>query len=240
MPKGQKTDAPEQIAKLVHLYDTYHELPLASTGCDSYPSWHPAFKKFSPMMTTDELFEAVRASVPETTPFENVHIVITGGEPLLGWQRAWPELMDRCIQEGVTYFTFETNGTQRLSDDFAAWLRNTTADVLFSFSPKLSCSGEEHQDAIKPDIVAQIHDISVGNSYLKFVVAEADDEQEILDVISEYRATGYDGDVYLMPVGGTEDLYSLTSPEVAKMAMRLGLKFSPRLQVDLWRNAHGT
>jgi hypothetical protein len=44
----------------------------------------------------------------------------------------------------------------------------------------------------------------------------------------------------LMPVGGVADVYNLNTQEVAKLAMHRGFRYSPRLQVDLWRNAWGT
>jgi 7-carboxy-7-deazaguanine synthase len=48
------------------------------------------------------------------------------------------------------------------------------------------------------------------------------------------------GDVYIMPIGGTADVYNLNTKQVAELALRKGWKYSPRLQVDIWRNAWGT
>jgi len=43
-----------------------------------------------------------------------------------------------------------------------------------------------------------------------------------------------------MPVGGTDVKYFSNYKQVAEMAMKKGWKYSPRLQVDIWRNAWGT
>ena len=43
-----------------------------------------------------------------------------------------------------------------------------------------------------------------------------------------------------MPVGGVESVYSLNNRRVAELAMRMGVRYSDRLQVVLWKNAWGT
>ena len=48
-------------------------------------------------------------------------MVITGGEPLLGRQRVWPELLELGKQLGLKNVTFETNGTQKLREDFVEY-----------------------------------------------------------------------------------------------------------------------
>jgi organic radical activating enzyme len=91
MPRGVLSTEADNVAKNIELYKNYKELPLVSTGCDSYASWHPAFKELSPMVETEGLAKAV----VDTLPFKewrDEHLVITGGEPLLGWQRAYPDL----------------------------------------------------------------------------------------------------------------------------------------------------
>jgi hypothetical protein len=70
--------------------------------------------------------------------------------------------------------TFETNGTQELSASFYNFLRGWVSqdpkrEITFSVSPKLSHSGEKHDDAIQPKVVCEYED--VGTTYLKFVVA---------------------------------------------------------------------
>ena len=81
---------------------------------------------------------------------------------------------------------------------------------------------------------------TVGDTYLKFVIATDQDFADAECAIAAYRSAGFTGHVYLMPVGGTDNVYNLNTTNVAKLAMQHGLRYSPRLQVDLFRNAWGT
>ena len=67
-----------------------------------------------------------------------------------------------------------------------------------------------------------------------------EDAEEAEETVDIYRAHGFQGPVYLMPVGGVETIYSLNNKRVAEMAMKLGYRYSDRLQVPLFKNAWGT
>jgi organic radical activating enzyme len=245
MPRGELSTEADEIAEVKHHYTKYEELPLVSTGCDSYASWHPDFKDLSPMLTSDAIADRIIEMLPYNS-WGDAHLVITGGEPLLGWQRAYPDLLDHEKMADLKEITFETNGTQLLTDEFQKYLMNwqtdtnaiVARDVTFSVSPKLSCSGEKREDAIRPDVLLQYQD--VGYTYLKFVVATEDDAYEALEVMDIYRLAGFTGAVYLMPVGGVESVYSLNNRRVAELAMKAGLRYSDRLQVPLFKNEWGT
>jgi len=246
MPKGANTTEVEPIAANVHLYKSYEELPLVSTGCDSYASWHPAFKHLSPFYTIDEIIDKTLAVLPNKQ-WEDEHLVITGGEPLLGWQREYEALISDPRMRGLKEITFETNGTQELHRSFKdfliAWQQPPlgmpkTHEVTFSVSAKLSCSGESRADAIKPDVVCSYQE--VGYTYLKFVIATEEDAEEALETLDIYRAEGFTGPCYLMPVGGVESVYTLNNRRVAEFAMKNGLRYSDRLQVPLFKNEWGT
>jgi len=228
---------------------TYSSLPLAETGCDSYASWHPKFKDLSPMLTVDEIVnevEIVRLEHEMAGPINGIkdtHIVITGGEPLLGWQRSYPELLDKLAEAGYRNITFETNGTQAIEDELYDYLMlnhisGKRLAITFSVSPKLSNSGEAMCDACKPNIVDSYGQF--GTVYLKFVVATARDVDDVRVFVHEYKRAGFDGEIYLMPVGGTSDVYKFNAAYVAELAMHNGYRYSSRLQVDLWKNAWGT
>lgn len=242
MPAGQKSTEIDPIIARKDEYTEYGHLPLVSTGCDSYASWHPSFKDLSPMRNTSELAEDIVNLLPYKE-WREEHLVITGGEPLLGWQRAYPDLLNDPKMAGLKEITFETNGTQRLSDDFKTELlywanEGKDRQVTFSVSAKLSCSGESREEAIKPDEVADYQ--TYGDVYLKFVITSEEDANEALEVTKLYRAAGFTGHVYLMPVGGVESVYSLNNRRVAELAMKYGLRYSDRLQVPLFKNAWGT
>lgn len=239
MPRGQLSVEKDSID--AKQFSKYEELPLVSTGCDSYASWDPKFKHLSPMFTSDEIATKIKELLPNKD-WKEEHLVITGGEPLLGWQKAYPDLLD--AMPNLNNITFETNGTQMLSDEFKEYLQDWFGynflgrDITFSVSAKLPCSGEKWEDAIKPEVVMQYQ--QVGHTFLKFVVATQEDVQDAERAVKEYRDAGFWGDVYLMPVGGVPDVYNLNTQQVAELAMKKGWRYSPRLQVDIWRNAWGT
>ena len=243
MPKGELSEEYRKIDPTQ--YAKYEELPLVSTGCDSYASWDPAFKHLSPMLTVDAIADRITEILPFNT-WQDEHLVITGGEPLLGWQRAYPDLLDHPKMQGLKEITFETNGTQEISKDFGLYLhtwahhhdKDFCREITFSVSAKLSCSGEHPDEAIKPEIVCGYEE--VGYTYLKFVVATEDDAEEALEAADIYRAAGFRGPIYLMPVGGVESVYNLNNRRVAELAMKHGLRYSDRLQVPLFKNEWGT
>jgi organic radical activating enzyme len=241
MPRGELSKEVEDIAQVAHLYNDYKELPLVSTGCDSYASWDPRFKNLSPLLESNAIVNRIMEILPHKR-WEDEHLVITGGEPLLGWQRAYPDLLDHPSMDKLKEITFETNGTQILSDEFKKylieWSRWKNREITFSVSPKLTNSGENWDEAIKPDVICQYQD--VGFVYLKFVVATEEDLLDAERAVEEYRQAGFKGPVYLMPVGGVERVYTLNNRAVAEMAMRKGWRYSDRLQVPLFKNEWGT
>lgn len=223
-------------------YTAYNQLPLVSTGCDSYASWDPRFKHLSPTMTTDEVADQIMKILP-FGKWKDEHLVITGGEPLLGWQRAYPDLLNHPKMQRLKELTFETNGTQPLTEEFRKYLDDWTAKkgksaLTFSVSAKLSCSGEPREEAIQPKIVCDYQ--QYGYTYLKWVVATKEDADEALAMTELYRKEGFNGPVYLMPVGGVESVYALNNRTVAELAMKHGLRYSDRLQVPLFKNEWGT
>lgn len=243
---GEKTQEVAPIIENLSKYKSYQDLPLVSTGCDSYAAVYSEFKDLSPMLDSD----TIANNIAEILPFKewrDEHLVITGGEPLLGWQRAYPELLDHPKMQSLKEITFETNGTQALTSNFKDYLRSWNqkrfpngngGEITFSVSAKLSCSGESREDAIKPEIVCEYEDY--GYVYLKFVVATEEDAEEAIETVDIYRANGFRGPVYLMPVGGVESVYALNNRRVAELAMKAGLRYSDRLQVPLFKNAWAT
>ena len=246
MPRGEESHEATDIAAthtMIESFQKYEELPLVSTGCDSYASWHPAFKDLSPMLTS----EAIADRISEIIPFgewKDEHLVITGGEPLLGWQRAYPDLLDHPKMKSLKEITFETNGTQKLTSEFknylGVWkgLPRQHREITFSVSAKLPCSGEKWEEAILPEVVCEYEE--VGTAYLKFVIATEEDFEDAKRAVIEYRRAGFKGHVYLMPVGGVESVYALNNRRVADLAMKEGLRYSDRLQVPLFKNEWGT
>ena len=243
MPRGELSKEADTIAVMnaMHPFKEYNELPLVSTGCDSYASWHPDFKDLSPMLTSEAITDRIMEIIPYHE-WKDEHLVITGGEPLLGWQRAYPDLLNNPKMKALKEITFETNGTQKLTPEFKSYLTKWNSEVgkelTFSVSAKLPCSGEKWEDAIRPEIVCEYEE--VGTAYLKFVIATEQDFEDAMKATEQFRNAGFNGHVYLMPVGGVESVYALNNKAVAIMAMNAGLRYSDRLQVPLFKNEWGT
>ena len=243
MSRGMESQEAEEIASVAHMFTKYEDLPLVSTGCDSYASWHPSFKDLSPMLTSEAIADRIMEILPQDHWIDE-HLVITGGEPLLGWQRAYPDLLDNPKMKGLKEITFETNGTQKLTQDFknylGVWkgLPRQKREITFSVSAKLPASGEKWDEAICPEIVCEYEE--VGTAYLKFVVATEQDIADAECAVGAFRAAGFTGHIYLMPVGGVESVYTLNAKNVALAAMKRGWRYSDRLQVPLFKNEWGT
>jgi len=242
MPRGELSAEADELGSIAHMFNKYEELPLVSTGCDSYASWHPDFKDLSPMLTSDAIADRIMEIIPHNE-WRDEHLVITGGEPLLGWQRAYPELLEHPKMRGLREITFETNGTQKLTPEFKHYLGEWTAEqwdreITFSVSAKLPCSGEKWEEAICPEVVCEYE--KRGTVYLKFVIATEQDFEDAQRATEEYRRAGFKGHVYLMPVGGVESVYAMNNKNVAVLAMKNGLRYSDRLQVPLFKNEWGT
>ena len=242
---GEKSTEADDVAKNIALYKSFTELPLVNTGCDSYASWHPAFKDLSPTVETGALVDQMLALTPNHKWVQDngndVHLVITGGEPLLGWQRAYTELLSHSRMGDLRNITFETNGTQTLQGKFIDYLLEWSDiagnEVTFSVSPKLSASGEAWDEAIRPEIVRMYQDY--GFTYLKFVVETEQHFAEVDQAVGQYRAVGFNGPVYVMPQGGVVTPYAQNRVKVADWALSKGYNYSPRLHVDLWGNGWG-
>ncbi len=114
------------------------------------------------------------------------------------------------------------------------------ADRVFSCSPKLSVSGESWNDAIKPEVASQYASVTNSDLYLKFVVADADDVDEVGKAVEAYQEAGVECPVYLMPLGGRSEEYNMNVKEVAEICMQRGWRFTPRLHISLFGNAWGT
>jgi organic radical activating enzyme len=245
LPAGEKTTEPDEIGRQVHLYKSFMDLPLAKTGCDSYASWHPAFKHLSPNYSVDEAIDAMLALTPNhrwgQSNGNDVHLVITGGEPLLGWQMLYPELLANKQMKDLRNLTFETNGTQHLHKEFKYFLMDNfhiaREGITFSVSPKLSASGESWEDAVRPEVIKEYQ--QVGFTYLKFVIDKQEDFDEVDRAVQEYRRVGFTGPVYVMPVGGTDAAYFSNTKHIADEALARGYRYSPRLHVDIWSNGWG-
>ena len=223
----------------------FEDLPIIHTGCDTYASIYPEFKHFNKLATIDEVVEHLISLLPEgkwtMDNGQDVHLIMTGGEPLLAWQRLYVELFEHPKMKDLKNVTFETNTTQFLHRDFKDYLNGQDRfAVTWSCSPKLSVSGEPWKTAIKPEVALDYASVDNSDIYLKFVVSDRTDIDEAGRAVSEYRGAGLECPVYLMPLGGRSEEYNLNVQEVANLCMERGWRFTPRLHISLFGNAWGT
>ena len=223
----------------------FNDLPIIHTGCDTYASIYPEFKHYNMLKEVDDVVEHLLSLTPNgkwvQDNGQDIHLIMTGGEPLLGWQRLYIELFEHPKMGDLKNVTFETNTTQLLHGEFKDYLQNQDRfEVTWSCSPKLSVSGEPWETAIKPEVAVDYADVGGSIMYLKFVVADRTDIEEAGKAVAEYKAAGIECPVYLMPLGGRSEEYNLNVQEVANICMEKGWRFTPRLHISLFGNAWGT
>ncbi len=242
------------------------DLPVPQLGCDSSFSWG---KKWGHLANYEDIDTIVKKMNEFTNWYgqkermegdisaalkqdDAVHLVITGGEPLLkGFQSGVFELMTH--PDLLTrYVTIETNGTQIFSpyDYFAGhnymfpdhhrkFGVNKNAGITWSVSPKLSNSGESWSEAIRPEALASYNAWPYSYLYLKFVIRDEYDLVEVEQAIREYDKAGVNiCAVYLMPEGAVD--HQMEELKIAKIALKHGYKYSPRLHLNLFGNEWGT
>ena len=237
------------------------DLPVPHVGCDSSFSWG---KKWGHLASNDDIDTLVKKMdvkwtgdkehksspiayklSPCTLQNDSVHLVITGGEPLLkGFQPALRELINHP-DVFTRFVTFETNGTQIFTpDNSPEYIRkfgvNKNSGITWSVSPKLSNSGEKWSEAIRPEALASYNAWPYSYLYLKFVVRGEEDMKEVHEAVREYDHARVNIDaIYLMPETGLSIDFKIEE-QVAKLALKYGYKYSPRLQINLFGNEWGT
>jgi 7-carboxy-7-deazaguanine synthase len=252
------------------------DLPVWQYGCDSSYSWSSKFKHLQYRKTAAEICDQIQQELtnewnPTGTfhhPLSHVeqHMCFTGGEPLMRHaQKATVEIIDEFkhrtggrLPDGrfdkgsnqPEFITFETNGTQPLTDDFIRYFTNPglyDGELFFSVSPKLwTVAGERPEKAIKPEVVERYHWISKGKGQLKFVVGDKKEQwDEVDDVVAKMREAGVTYPVWIMPVGATEEAQTgsldgyASAGQIAEMAFKRGYNVSARVHVYLWGNTIG-
>ena len=81
----------------------FNDLPIIHTGCDTYASIYPEFKHYNMLKEVDDVVEHLLSLTPNgkwvQDNGQDIHLIMTGGEPLLGWQRLYIDLFE-FIQYG--------------------------------------------------------------------------------------------------------------------------------------------
>lgn len=226
-------------------YSSVEELPVVEIGCDSSASWSKKYKKLSPFVQTEDLAVELDGLLPSNANFqEHVHLVITGGEPLLGWQKAYTELLQQPQFDHLSHLTFETNGSKMVMPvliDYFNDIDDMDTEVTWMVSPKLSLTGEDQEVTINPECLLAMNKVHNSNINLKFVIRDEVDLCEVRAAVTAYEEAGVEIEaVFLMPEGATLEGQELTEKGVADICMEHGYKFSPRLHITLFGNSWGT
>lgn len=213
--------------------------------CDTEYSWNSAYKDQYQSYTAEEIHQTLKALIINENnptgslvhPITNgdIHIVFTGGEPLLAkYQTMIADVVDLFGEENnYVHFTVETNGTQRLTDEFVKWAYESDAYPFFSISPKLeSVSGEI--GAINLDNVIDISELF--SAQIKFVTNDTDEcEKELIDVTRNLVYNDIESEIWVMPIGETMEEQLKIAPIVERY-QRLGFKVALRGHTYVWSN----
>ncbi|HEY1182680.1 MAG TPA: 7-carboxy-7-deazaguanine synthase QueE [Bryobacteraceae bacterium] len=192
---------------------------LRCSWCDTpYTSWQPEGTELDLNRIVDE----VRAHPAR-------HVVITGGEPMI--QPEMVPLTERLRALGM-HITIETAGT----------VFQPVACDLMSISPKLSNStpggsfAEPHDRLrIQPAVLREL--MARYEYQLKFVVENPADVAEIRALLEALDAPRER--VILMPEGTEHARLVERGQWLAEICKEEGLRFSPRLHIDLWGSRRG-
>jgi 7-carboxy-7-deazaguanine synthase len=244
-------------------YDTFdvstvkrvEDLPVWNKGCDSSYTWAKKYKHLMGQATPSELADKVinilkNDSNPQglflhPVSGQHQHLCITGGEPLMPQsQQAFVGLYRELEKRNnlPDSITFETNGTQTLTAEFADLISSPIeTEIFFSVSPKLwTVSGEKREKAIRPEVVAD-YALHSPNGQLKFVLGDKDEQwTEMEEVLKLFRDEGVEYPVWIMPVGAREEEQAATAGEVARRAFQRGYNVAARVHVHLFGNLIGT
>jgi len=204
-------------------------------GCALHCRWCDT--KYAWDFSAGQEYEPSRI-VEEVNRWPCSFVVLTGGEPMTGpdfsVRPGLVELTHR-LKESGRHITIETAGVLFVPD---------LACDLMSISPKLANSapgssshGESH-DPLRFDMEVIRRLISVYSYQLKFVVESAQDVAEIRQVLDDLGPMSPER-VMLMPQAATAEQLASRSGTVADLCKETGLRFGPRLHIELWNGQRG-
>jgi len=215
----------------------YHVDNINKYGCDSYMAVDPSFKKdWKKYRNYLDIVKNIDMQIPKTFQKYNSHkvdIVLTGGEPLLYWNNPiYQDLLNYYISKGHQV-TIETNGT--LDIDF---IHEYQKKIIFSTSVKLKASGEPKEKRFNKKTLNKIF-TSTTNSFLKFVTSATDWQDDLKEIEHLLNSIVSNVDVYLMPLGDTQEILNRNSQFIFEKSMEFGFKYSDRIHIRVYNNKIG-
>jgi 7-carboxy-7-deazaguanine synthase len=200
---------------------------LRCNWCDTpYASWQP-----------EGMNRSVAEIVTAVQSYPARHVVLTGGEPMVA--KEIRELAGALKQLGY-HITIETAATMPpdgIACDLASLspkLRNSTPDA------RLDETWRKKHETLRwqPEVVRAWLDRY--GYQLKFVVAQAEDVDEIESMLGELGGSIPRSKVLLMPEGITVETLRARTGWLAALCKEKGYRFAPRLHVELYGNKRGT
>lgn len=163
---------------------------------------------------------------------KGVHIIFTGGEPLLQQKAIVEFVRYMCAESNLGLMhpriEVETNGTIVPSQALVELVHR------FNVSPKLSNSGELAENRVAPaalDFFSALH-----TTRWKFVISKEEDFREVQVLVDVEKQRHK---LWLMPAASNREGLDTSLAVVAKLALRNKVRFSTRLQIHIWNEVVG-
>jgi organic radical activating enzyme len=198
-------------------------------GCDSFHAVDTSFEnEWQKVSNVKELIDKI--TILEKGLNYKPHIVITGGEPLIYWNK-------NIFQDFINYYlakkyklTIETNGSIKIK-----YFNKLQKKIVFSISLKLSSSLELEKIRLRYKNIKKL--LVFKKSYLKFVISSLEDEIEILKIINKLDIAS--SRVFLMPNGSTQTDIHKNSVKTINLCTKHGFRYTDRIHIRVWNNKKG-
>jgi 7-carboxy-7-deazaguanine synthase len=207
------------------LFIRFNYCNLGCAWCDTRFTWDPAKIEPGELLAIEKIAQRARTIVTdqELNP-ESIHVVLTGGEPMLHQARL-PDLIRALKRIGFGFFEVETNGMITPNQEM------TELVTWWNCSPKLSNNGLEPGQNIVREAIWAI--AATGQADFKFVIARKEDidemERDYLPILPREA-------IMLMPEGFTDRKQLRVMTWLIEECARRGYRFSPRLHILAFGN----
>lgn len=161
---------------------------------------------------------------------EKPRLVVTGGEPLLQAPALARMLADLRAAQPDMAIEIETNGTVAPPPALDALIHQ------YNVSPKLAHSGNPASLALVPERLA--HWAQEPRAFLKFVIAEPSDVEEVLELASRFSLPRQR--IHLMAEGTDPATLAAREHWLAQLCLDRNLTLSKRLHIELYGDTRGT
>ena len=205
---------------------------LACRWCDTPYTWHfdgddrPHRGEVTYERSANQITLAEDEVAQRIAALGQPRLVVTGGEPLLqapALARMLALLPDMTIE-------VETNGTVAPPPALDALVDQ------YNVSPKLAHSGNPAALALLPERLAAW--AAEPRAFLKFVVADPADVEEVLDLASRFAIPR--ARIYLMAEGTDPATLAARERWLAQLCLGHNLTLSKRLHIELYGDTRGT